>query len=159
MYNLDIDGLMAVLDPRSEDREFDISFHSKLSIYASLIYIKTNVIQTFWNWRGIFVDSSTVLAWIQRNEIWDVFVHNKIKEIKQLTSIETWRQVPVAMNPADLPSRGCSASYIIASRWWEGPECLYLSPEEWPKEDFSADEKEIALEKKKKIVSILMLVI
>ncbi|GBN20477.1 hypothetical protein AVEN_186354-1 [Araneus ventricosus] len=31
---------------------------------------------------------------------------------------------------------------------------LYLSPEEWPKEDFSADEKEIALEKK--IVSTLI---
>ncbi|GBM65941.1 hypothetical protein AVEN_152158-1 [Araneus ventricosus] len=60
------------------------------------------------------------------------------------------------MNPADLPSRGCSASYIIASKWWEGPEWLYLSPEEWSKEDFSADEKEIALEKKKKIVSTLI---
>ncbi|GBM36320.1 hypothetical protein AVEN_163254-1 [Araneus ventricosus] len=103
-----------------------------------------------------WTDSSTVLAWIQRNEIWDVFVHNRIKEIKQLTAIESWRHVPGAMNPADLPSRGCSASYIIASKWWEGPEWLYLSPEEWPKEDFSADEKEIALEKKKKIVSTLI---
>ncbi|GBM85858.1 hypothetical protein AVEN_192596-1 [Araneus ventricosus] len=56
------------------------------------------------------------------------------------------------MNPADLPSRGRSASYIIASRWWEGPEWLYLSP----KEDFSADEKEIAVEKEKKILSTLI---
>ncbi|XP_035216171.1 uncharacterized protein LOC118189624 [Stegodyphus dumicola] len=38
-----------------------------------------------------WTDSSTVLAWIQRNEVWDVFVHNRIKEIKQLTSIESWR--------------------------------------------------------------------
>ncbi|GBN32832.1 hypothetical protein AVEN_94653-1 [Araneus ventricosus] len=91
-----------------------------------------------------WTDSSTVLAWIQRKKVWDVFVHNRIKEIKQLTSI-----VPGAMNPANLPSRGCSASYLIASRWWEGPEWLYLSPEEWPKEDFSADQKETALEKKK----------
>ncbi|GBM85421.1 hypothetical protein AVEN_130135-1 [Araneus ventricosus] len=60
------------------------------------------------------------------------------------------------MNPTDLPSRGCPASYIIASRWWEGPEWLYLSPEEWPKEDFSADGKETALEKKKRIVSSLI---
>ncbi|GBM96800.1 hypothetical protein AVEN_8163-1, partial [Araneus ventricosus] len=80
-------------------------------------------------------------AWIQRNEIWDAFVHNRIKEIKQLTPIEYWRHVPGAMNPADLSSRGCSASYIIASKMWEGPEWLYLSPEEWPKEEFSADEK------------------
>ncbi|GBL89990.1 hypothetical protein AVEN_178395-1 [Araneus ventricosus] len=74
-----------------------------------------------------WTNSSTVLARIQKNEIRDVFVHNRIKEIKQLTSVEAWRHV----NPADLPSRGCSASYLIASRWW--PEWLYLSPEEWPK--------------------------
>ncbi|GBL99065.1 hypothetical protein AVEN_227563-1 [Araneus ventricosus] len=60
------------------------------------------------------------------------------------------------MHLADLPSRGCSASYVNASRWWDGPEWLYLSPEEWSKEDFSADEKEVALEKKKKIVSSLI---
>ncbi|XP_035230937.1 uncharacterized protein LOC118202839 [Stegodyphus dumicola] len=69
-----------------------------------------------------WTDSSTVLAWIQRNEVWDVFVHNRIKEIK----------------------------------WWEGPKWLYLSPEKWPKEDFSADEEEIALEKKKRIISSLI---
>ncbi|XP_035205733.1 uncharacterized protein LOC118180772 [Stegodyphus dumicola] len=103
-----------------------------------------------------WTDSSTVLAWIQRNEVWDVFVHNRIKEIKQLTSIESWRHVPGSLNPADLPSRGCSASYLIKSRWWEGPKWLYLSPEKWPKEDFSADEEEIALEKKKRIISSLI---
>ncbi|XP_035225177.1 uncharacterized protein LOC118197744 [Stegodyphus dumicola] len=103
-----------------------------------------------------WTDSSTVLAWIQRNEVWDVFVHNRIKEIKRLTSIESWRHVPGSLNPADLPSRGCSASYLIKSRWWEGPKWLYLSPEKWPKEDFSADEEEIALEKKKRIISSLI---
>ncbi|GBM14500.1 hypothetical protein AVEN_145157-1 [Araneus ventricosus] len=44
--------------------------------------------------------------------------------LQMLTPIEYWRHVPGAMNPADLPSRGCSASYIIASKWWEGPEWL-----------------------------------
>ncbi|XP_035230013.1 uncharacterized protein LOC118201973 [Stegodyphus dumicola] len=41
-------------------------------------------------------------------------------------------------------------------KWWEGPKWLYLSPEKWPKEDFSADEEEIALEKKKRIISSLI---
>ncbi|GBM70895.1 hypothetical protein AVEN_28463-1 [Araneus ventricosus] len=75
---------------------------------------------------SFWADSSTILAWIQRNVVWDEFVQNRIKEIKQLTSIEAWRHEPGVMNPSDFPSRGCSTSYLIASRWWEGIGVSYM---------------------------------
>ncbi|GBM00192.1 hypothetical protein AVEN_176426-1 [Araneus ventricosus] len=70
-------------------------------------------------------DSSTVLAWIERIVVWDVFVQNRIKEM-QLTFIEACRHVPGVMNPSDFPSRGSSTSYLIASRCWEGIVVSYM---------------------------------
>ncbi|XP_035210306.1 uncharacterized protein LOC118184701 [Stegodyphus dumicola] len=105
-----------------------------------------------------WTDSSTELALDTEKMKYGTYLFTtELMEIKRLTSIESWRHVPGSLNPADLPSRGCSASYLIKSRWWKGlNKWLYLSPEKWPKEDFSADEEEIALEKKKRIISSLI---
>ena len=54
--------------------------------------------------------------------------------IRKLTDIEKWRFCPGNMNPADIPSRGCSGKDLVESElWWSGPTFLRgpsnLSPE------------------------------
>lgn len=102
---------------------------------------------TFWT------DASTVLAWLNRNEVWDAYVFNRVKEIRTLTEGHKWRHVPGEMNPADLPSRGCSAKKLVKSQWWKGPEWLRMSSENWPNSDFTYNEDEIGKEKRKIVVS------
>jgi hypothetical protein len=94
-------------------------------------------------------DSTTALAWIQRNDEWGTFVGNRVKVILKLTEAREWRHVPREMNPADLPSRGCSPSQLVTSRWWEGPLWLKGPEESWPSAKLSEDEEEVRTERKK----------
>ncbi|XP_055947158.1 uncharacterized protein LOC129980799 [Argiope bruennichi] len=100
-----------------------------------------------------WTDSSTVLTWIMREGAWNVFAQNRVKEIRALTNKSSWRHIPGSMNPADLPSRGCSAQTLLKSNWWLEPSWLYLPKEDWPKGNLSLNENEIVREKKKTIVS------
>lgn len=101
-------------------------------------------------------DSSTVISWIERKEEWGVFVWNRTEEIRKLTPADKWNHLPGALNPADLPSRGCSPKQLVNSRWWEGPEWLYGKPDTWPTVTPVVDENEINAERKKKLVTTLL---
>lgn len=94
-------------------------------------------------------DSSTALAWIQRDNMWGVYVGNRVREINTLSNKEDWRHVPGGKNPADLPSRGCSISQFIDSRWWEGPLWLRKPADCWPVSADSVDEEQVQIEKPK----------
>ncbi|GFT34280.1 integrase catalytic domain-containing protein [Trichonephila clavipes] len=80
----------------------------------------------------LWSDSTTALWWIKEYGNWSVFVANRVKEIRQLTQIQSWKYVPGNMNIADLLSRGCSPRQMLNSRWWEGPSWLKQNSEYWP---------------------------
>ncbi|KAJ8878255.1 hypothetical protein PR048_018832, partial [Dryococelus australis] len=70
-------------------------------------------------------DSSTVLAWIQHEEEWPIFVRNHIKGMRELTEGIEWWHISGCLNPADLPLRGCIIEHLVRSHLWEGPTWLY----------------------------------
>ncbi|GFT67844.1 integrase catalytic domain-containing protein [Trichonephila clavipes] len=59
------------------------------------------------------------------------------------------------MNPADLPSRGCSAKKLTESRWWEGPQWLTLSGEKWPHSNPIVDKENVDSERRKVAVTAI----
>lgn len=56
----------------------------------------------------LWTDSFTTLCWIKNNKAWKQYVQHRVNEIRELTSKHQWRYCPGEVNPADLPSRGCS---------------------------------------------------
>ncbi|UYV65996.1 hypothetical protein LAZ67_3006106 [Cordylochernes scorpioides] len=99
--------------------------------------------------RFYWTDSTNALCWIQREDNWAAFVMNRVKEIHNLSSPESWRHIPGRLNPADLPSRGCSAESLKETRWWEGPAWLKVSQEEWPKSTIIPDLEILYSERRK----------
>lgn len=121
-------------------------------LYVTVVddYKLSGVSTTFWT------DASTVLAWIKHNEPWNVFVMNRISEIRLLTKGHPWRHIPGELNPADLPSRGCSPKKYVQSQWWKGPSWLKQRPEDWPQGNESFSEEEVMAERKKTVVSSML---
>ena len=103
-----------------------------------------------------WTDSSTVLAWIRRNDQWGTFVGNRIREICKFTESDQWHFVPGQLNAADLPSRGCSPEQLLKTRWWEGPEWLKLPEKKWPQTDVTPNEELVMKEKRKTAIATLV---
>ncbi|GFX30523.1 integrase_H2C2 domain-containing protein [Trichonephila clavipes] len=97
----------------------------------------------------LWSDSTTALWWIKEYGNWSVFVANRVKEIRQLTQIQSWKYVPGNMNIADLLSRGCSPRQMLNSKWWEGPSWLKQNSEYWPDGEISCEPQEVNVERKK----------
>ena len=72
----------------------------------------------------LWTDSQCVLKWLKQKENTDVFVRNRVSEITLQNDI-VFRYINTKQNPADLPTRGISASELKTCKlWWNGPEWL-----------------------------------
>lgn len=74
-----------------------------------------------------WTDSKTVLGYIN-NEArkFQVFVANRVQQIRNLTDPSKWNYVESAKNPADDASRGISTKQLTDEcRWLKGPEFLW----------------------------------
>lgn len=81
----------------------------------------------------LFCDSKIVLAWItgskQRD---DIFVNNRIKQIRELSSKDQWFYVATKDNPADCATRGLPPSKMKTFKlWWDGPSWIQEPHEKW----------------------------
>ena len=71
---------------------------------------------------SLWTDSMTVLHWIRNRKNWKQYVQHRVSEIRKLTNPYSWSHCPGIQNPADLPSRGLSATELLQSNlWWNGP--------------------------------------
>ncbi|XP_035207708.1 uncharacterized protein LOC118182471 [Stegodyphus dumicola] len=65
-------------------------------------------------------DSKVTLYWIKgSSRRWKSFVQNRVDEIQKLTNPDSWFYCSTKDNPADLLTRGVSASSLVNnSKWW-----------------------------------------
>ncbi|GBN38796.1 hypothetical protein AVEN_75281-1 [Araneus ventricosus] len=135
------DSVKTIAIPRLELLAATVGARLCRSVLSALQW--DNVKQHYWT------DSTTMLDWIQREELWSVFVNNRVQEIRKLTDPTLWELRPGAQNPSDLPSRGCSADQLSCSRWWEGPIWLLQTQENWPVTKPVFDEQSVLKERRK----------
>ncbi|XP_062701238.1 uncharacterized protein LOC134285126 [Aedes albopictus] len=84
--------------------------------------------------RILWTDSLATLAWIQSQHCrYRQFVAFRVGEILSKTEAEEWRWVPTKHNVADEATKwGKGPSTDVESRWFKGPEFLYLPEDKWP---------------------------
>jgi hypothetical protein len=77
----------------------------------------------------MWTDSRIVYHWIQgSSNKWKPFMSNRVEEIQKQTLISNWNHCAGAENPADLATRGISASCLQKSDiWWNGPSWMRSS--------------------------------
>ena len=90
--------------------------------------------QVVWPKVSYWTDSENVYYWVRnQSREFKPFVANRIAEIQRSTNPEQWRHVPGMDNPADLPTRGLSATNLSENRFWmEGPSFLKEDETTWP---------------------------
>ena len=61
------------------------------------------------------------------------FIAHRVGEIHEFSAPNQWRYVPTDVNPADLGTRGLTVEELAsADLWWNGPEFLKKSRQDWP---------------------------
>jgi hypothetical protein len=83
-----------------------------------------------------YTDSMVALYWIVGvNREWKQFVENRVREIRKLLPVESWKHCSGRENPADLPSRGLPLIELSVSKLWRnGPSWLTSQEYENPQE-------------------------
>ncbi|XP_062704452.1 uncharacterized protein LOC134286795 [Aedes albopictus] len=89
-------------------------------------------------------DSSTVCSWIKSDtRRYRQFVAFRVDEILSLSSVDEWRWISTKLNAADEATKwGKGPSSSVESRWFQGPEFLYISEPELSEVPEGADESD-----------------
>ncbi|KAG5685108.1 hypothetical protein PVAND_014306 [Polypedilum vanderplanki] len=97
-----------------------------------------------------------VLRWIWNPNIkLPRFAISPISEILELTEIKQWKYVESKLNVADLATKFQSHEFgNPLSTWFTGPEFLKLDPEHWPSQNFTIEQKEMAITCSHQLVKI-----
>ena len=73
-----------------------------------------------------WTDSTVVLGYINNeSRRFHVFVANRIRHIRQYSTVSQWKHVQTNENPADGASRGLTVGQLITSNWLTGPKFLW----------------------------------
>ena len=78
----------------------------------------------------LWTDSRVVLDWISSTKKQNVFVSNRLEEIKKTTKTDEWNHVPTNFNPADHGTRGLEPSEI-PPKWLTAPQFLQNTESSW----------------------------
>jgi hypothetical protein len=91
-----------------------------------------------------WTDSTPVLTWIRKaGKKNKVFVVHRTTAIHDLSNTEHWDYVPTQVNPADLPTRGCSISELqCADLFWNGPKFILEDEGSWPRIAIAVSDEE-----------------
>ena len=94
--------------------------------------LSSPVSQTFY-----WTDSQVVLQYLNNeSRRYHTFVANRIAEIHESSHPSQWSHVPGHQNPADVCSRGTSATDLQThGMWWSGPVFLSEGRENWPSQE------------------------
>ena len=78
----------------------------------------------------LWTDSRVVLDCISSTKKQNVFVSNRLEEIKRTTKTDEWNHVPTKFNPADHGTRGLEPSEI-PPKWLTAPQFLQNNESSW----------------------------
>ena len=97
---------------------------------------------TFWT------DSTAVIRYVENeNQRFQTFVANRIAIIRDRSNPVQWRFVDGTRNPADLASRGLTATKFLKSNVWiNGPDFLWKPRSSWPECPESLRSTEVPLD-------------
>lgn len=83
-------------------------------------------------------DSATVLKWLNADPLnYKQFVSIPVGQIQEKTNVNNWRWISSRNNVADEATKWVEFPKIESNtRWYKGPEFLYLPEDQWPEEKF-----------------------
>ncbi|XP_062703709.1 uncharacterized protein LOC134286152 [Aedes albopictus] len=84
--------------------------------------------------RYLWTDSRTCLSWVHSDSRrYHPYIGFRVGEILNISVADEWHYVPSKQNVADDATKwGVGPSFSSSSRWFTGPDFLYLSENEWP---------------------------